>query len=140
MRVNIKLAKTLGIMQKAKNSLSEGSLYILYCSLVLPYIMYCIEIWGCSYKSNSNCLFLKQKRAVRIICNAEFKAHTNELFVKLKIIKFYDIVDMKITFLCSKQVEGYYRIIFRTFLLVAKIILIIHAVTERSKSQEQEQI
>ena len=36
-------------------------------------------------------LFILQKRAVRIICNASFLAHTDPLFYSKKILKIFDI-------------------------------------------------
>ena len=44
-RVRNRLCKSFGIMYKARHLLSNDSLYTLYCSLFLPYINYCSEIW-----------------------------------------------------------------------------------------------
>ncbi len=43
---------TIVIMGKSRHILDYKSLYILYCSLLLPYLSYCVEIWGNTYKSN----------------------------------------------------------------------------------------
>ena len=81
----------------------QCTFYIVHCFYIILCIVFKFgAVHTKAHKSNSNCLSLKQKRAVRIICNAEYRAYTNKLFVKLKIIKFYDLVDMKITIFMFK--------------------------------------
>lgn len=40
-----KLSKTTAVLRKASQVLNERACYILYCSIFLPYINYCSEIW-----------------------------------------------------------------------------------------------
>ena len=49
-----KLSKSIGIMYKAKHLLNRTSKITLYCSLFLPYITYCCEVLGNTYKTNIN--------------------------------------------------------------------------------------
>ena len=44
--IKTKLSKNIGIMYKAKYVLNRTSSMILYCSLFLPYVTYCCEVWG----------------------------------------------------------------------------------------------
>ena len=44
------------------------------------------------YASNVNCLCVIQRKVVRLICNADRLAHTNELFKELYILKFPEFV------------------------------------------------
>lgn len=44
--INAKISKSLAIMNKVKYLLNQASLYTLYCSFILPYISYCVEVWG----------------------------------------------------------------------------------------------
>ena len=57
--------------------------------------MYCSEIWGNTYKSNVTCLSLIQKRVVRLINNANYIDHCNQLFYLCKLLKFSDLVKYK---------------------------------------------
>ena len=50
-----------------------------------------IEVWGSTYKSNLNCIFLTQKMAVRAITFSNWQAHSRPLFQDLKILSIYDL-------------------------------------------------
>ena len=40
------MSKSIAILNKAKNILNQKSLLMLYGSLIVPYITYCVEVWG----------------------------------------------------------------------------------------------
>ena len=81
--VRSKLAKTVGIVYRVRYLLNRSALFILYCSLFLPNLTYCAEIWGDTYKSNTQCIFRLQKKIVRIVYGASFKDHTPMLFFRI---------------------------------------------------------
>ena len=56
---------------------------------------YCLEIWGNTYKSNTLCIFILQKKVLRIIIGANRYDHTNCIFYNLRILKFYDLVKLR---------------------------------------------
>ena len=93
--VRSKLAKTVGILYRVRHLLNRSALFILYCSLFLPYLTYCADILGNTYKSNTQCIFLLQKKIVRIVYGAHFKDHTNVIFQDLIFFKFCDLVKLK---------------------------------------------
>ena len=93
--VRSKLSKTISVIARSKKILNKDSMHTLYCSMFLPYINYCTEVWGNTYVSNIKPICLLQKKIVRIINNAGFNDHTNEMFLKSKIIKFHDLVQFK---------------------------------------------
>jgi len=67
---------------------------------------YFVEVWGNTYKTNTHPIFILQKRAIRIIHKTAYKRAiriihktayrepTNPLFIKLKILKFKDLIDL----------------------------------------------
>ena len=93
--VRSKLSKTFSVIARSKKILNKDSMHTLYCSMFLPYINYCTEVWGNTYVTNVKPICLLQKKIIRIINNAGFNDHTNELFLKGKIIKFHDLVKFK---------------------------------------------
>ena len=75
---------------------------MLYCSLFLPYINYCSEIWGNTYATNVECITVLQKRVVLLVCGARRLDHTNPLFKELGILKFVDLVKFKTSIIMFK--------------------------------------
>ena len=55
--------------------------------------MYCMEIWGNTYKYNLKGKVLLQKKAIRIISGANRLVHTNKLLYDLKLLKLNDMVE-----------------------------------------------
>ena len=81
-----KIARGVGILNKCKRYLSESTLVTLYYSFVYPYYNYCNCIWGNTFKTYLDPLIKLQKRAVRTIASANRRAHTEDLFKRLKIL------------------------------------------------------
>ena len=101
-----KLSSILYIMYKASKLITSAGMYTLYCSLFQPYISYCNEIWGNNYASNGKCLCIIPRKVVRLICNADRLAHSNELFKELDILKFPEFVHYKTAILLCNIIHG----------------------------------
>ena len=91
LQVATKMAKSIGIINKAKYYITSPTRRTLYCSLVLPYIQYCNIVWAKTYPTNLNKILKLQKRAMRIIANVEYRDQTRSLFSKFKLFDVYDI-------------------------------------------------
>ena len=87
-----KLSKSIAVINKAKLALDQKPLHTLYCALVLPYLMYCVEVWGNNYKTSLGPVTILQKRAIRVIHKVGYLDNTHPLFLQSKILKFTDIV------------------------------------------------
>ena len=85
------LARNTGVIYKLKSSFPQDILLIMYSTLILPYLNYGVLAWGNSLKTHLQRLFLIQKRVLRIICNVNFRSHTNQLFYIHRILKLQDI-------------------------------------------------
>ena len=91
-----KVSKSVGIIYKSNFCLNKTSLCTLYYSLVYPYLHYCATVWGSTYQSNLKRLINLQKRVIIIVSRSSFDAHTNPIFVSLRILKFEDIIKLQI--------------------------------------------
>ena len=87
--------RSISVLSKAKHFLDHKSINILYNSLILPYLSYCAEILGNTFKSTLQPLSILQKRAIRIIHNTGYRENTNPLFSKSKILKLTDLVSFQ---------------------------------------------
>ena len=93
--VQSKLSKTTAILYKCSLVIDSSSMRILYCSIFLPYIHYCSEIWGNTYHSNINRIIIIQKRAIMLLFDAGRLDHTAPLFQRANVLKFTDLVKLK---------------------------------------------
>ena len=92
--VRNKICKNIAVLSKVKFVLNYKAMRILYCSFILPYLMYCLEVWGNSYFTNLMPLFILQKRAIRIINGVAPREHTG-LFLRSGLLKLKDLVSLQ---------------------------------------------
>ena len=84
--LNSKLSKALYFLRRARYFLSLKGLKAIYYSLFHCHLVYCNIIWSSAKAKNLNPIYIKQKAAVRIVCNAKYNAHTEPLFKLTKIL------------------------------------------------------
>ena len=100
------ISRNLGIMSRARYLLNKKLLILLYNSLVLPYLSYCLLIWGSNYESNLNPIVIAQKRAIRLIAGVGRFSHTSPLFRELELLKFHDIINKQLLLLMHNCLFG----------------------------------
>ena len=61
--------------------------------MIVPYLTYCIEVWGSACKTYINPILLLQKRAIRVTSGSGYRDQTNPLFIQLKTLKFNELVE-----------------------------------------------
>lgn len=87
-----KLSRTNGIICRLKNMLHPNVMRLIYGALFQPYLNYGITAWGFASSSSINRIVKLQKKVIRNISKARYNAHTSELFKKLNIAKFEDLL------------------------------------------------
>ena len=80
------IAKSIGVIFRSHFFLSSTIKLTFYNTLIYPYIVYCNCAWSSTYVSNLNRIYHLQKRAVRVITNSDYRAHSAPLFSKLGIL------------------------------------------------------
>ena len=91
LKIANKICRTLGVMNFLKRYLPLSALKIMYDSLILSRIQFGITCWGFEWGR----LAKLKKRAVRIIANSKYNAHTEPLFKDLHLLKITDIFDVQ---------------------------------------------
>ena len=91
-----KLSRSISLIYNLKEYMPIHVLITVYYAHIQPYFSYCLPIWGSTYPTHLQSLFLIQKRAIRLINNKPYLEHTNPLFKQTKIIKFFDFVKLEI--------------------------------------------
>ena len=90
-KIAIKSSKIIGILNKLKYILPTQIKLLLYNTLLLPHINYCILSWG--YKCDR--ITKIQKRAIRLINLSKYNAHTEPIFKQFKLLKVNHILQMQ---------------------------------------------
>ena len=86
-----KISRTLGIMNRLKRYLPCSAMKLMYDFLILSHLQFGITCWGFEW----NRIFKLQKRALRIMTNNKYNAHTEPLFKELEMLKVSDIFDVQ---------------------------------------------
>ncbi len=82
-------------INRIKNFVNQDTLKTLYFAMVHSHLVYCINIYSCANTTSLNKLRVKQKQAVRIICNAGIRDHTAPLFAQLRILPLIKLCTLK---------------------------------------------
>ncbi len=97
-----KLSRSIHCINRVKNILPQKALLSLYHALVQSHLTYCPTITACTSNSNIQKIFKMQKKAIRIVTNSHYRAHTEALFTKHNILPYPDIITQaKVQFIHS---------------------------------------
>ena len=97
-----KIAKSNGILYKIRNFLDRKSLSHLYNSVVFPYLIYGIEVWGNTNAVHLDPIIKIQKKIVRTITFSHYLAHTEPISYTLNILNFNNLVVHRISLMMFK--------------------------------------
>ena len=98
------LSRNIGTINRAKFFVDKKHLLLLYNSLVLPYINYCCLVWGHTFPTYLHKIETLQKRAVRIIDQQHWLAHSNPIFGNLKLLKVKDIAQQQTIMVMHRKI------------------------------------
>ena len=93
--ISIKVSKVIGIMFRLKSIVPSDVLHTLYNSLIMPHFHYCLLTWGSTIR-NGHKLHLLQKKALRLVDNSHYIAHTDPIFKKLHMVKIIDMFNIAV--------------------------------------------
>ena len=112
-----KLSRILGILYRVKDLLKRETMLTIYYSLFHSYINYGNLIWGSTYKTSINQLYLSQKKFVRIATNSDYRAHAAPLFKELKLLDIYDMNKLNLLSFIFKwqRDDDKYQTIFQNY-------------------------
>ena len=91
---------------------SEEILVTLYNSLIASHLNYGILAWGIAAPR----LEKLQKKAIRLITNSKYIAHTNPLFKRLQLLKIVDIFKLRVLKFYYNLYNGLLPVYFNVFL------------------------
>ncbi len=80
----------------SKHVLAETHLKTLYYSLIHPYLIYGIRLWGNTLQKYIKTLEVSQKRAIRAITGAKYNEPSSPLYKRLNILRISDICKLQL--------------------------------------------
>ena len=128
-----KTKRSIGILSKLRHYVNSDILTNLYYSLIYPFLTYGITIWGNTYPTTLQPLYILQKKAVRIMTFSSFDEHSTPLFRLLAIIKLSDLVTLHIALFMYKFHNKLLPSYFDTFF---NSVLNIHNYNTRSAANQ----
>ena len=102
LEITKKISRLVGLLYKLKLSFPQSILKQLYYSLIYPYLIYCLPLWGCTAQTILEPLVLVLKKIVRLITSSEYLAHTNPLFKETSILKLKDLYSNQVALIMHK--------------------------------------
>ena len=108
-----KKAKITGIQYKTRYRLNRIALRMLYNTLVLPYIAYCLINWGKTYNKHIKRVQLAQHKnyfntLLRLITFSDYHAPAQPLFTKLKLTTVEQLYKYNIIICMYKYTNKYF--------------------------------
>ena len=90
-KISNKCSKITGVLNRLKLLFPQEIKCLLYNSLIVPHINYCITAWG----FHRNRITIIKKKAIRIITASSYISHTEPLFKQLNVLKVEDILTLQ---------------------------------------------
>ena len=110
-----KLSRTCGIFFKVRHLLLTSVLVSLYNSLFSSLLQYGITVWGLTYDTHTKPIYLLQKKVVIAIAFKSFTSSSTPFFSDLKILKLYDLFELKLLTFVYESVTMISPLIFHNY-------------------------
>ena len=116
------MKRNIGILSKLRYYVHFDILISLYYSFIYPFLTYGLAVWGNTYLTNINPLFILQKRAVRTMTFCKFDEHSRPLFKQTNILKLFDLIKFQISIFMYKFHKNRLPAVFDSyFLSISKV-------------------
>ncbi len=102
-----KLSSAIYFIRTAKNLLTPKALKSVYYSLFHSHLIYGIQSWSTASQDSINKIYKLQKKAIRLINNAAYNAHTEPLFKASKILPLPSLIEFFLLQLMQQYVQGF---------------------------------
>ena len=110
-----KVKRSIGVLSKLRHFVTTTVLKTLYYSLVYPFLIYGIIVWGNTYQTTLSPLYVLQKKVVRIIIFEKVDALSSPIFKCLGILKLSDLVTFYVSIFMHKFYQQLLPSVFDNF-------------------------
>ena len=99
-KVQAKIRSIIHLLSSVKKSFPTKLKILLYKSLLLPHIIYCLPVYGKGKGAQKLATYMKW--GIRVCTNLKYNSHTNDQFKYYRILKFEDMYTMQLLLLGYK--------------------------------------
>ena len=96
-----KMSKGIGILNKARKVFNEAMMLSLYNSSILPYVSYCIHVWGRAYDTHLKHVLVLQNKVGRVIAKVPRCTNFDNFYLE------FDILPVQNTFVYTLSIFRY---------------------------------
>ena len=89
--IRAKIGKAMSLIIRSKNTLTKKIKILLYKALIQSQLEYCLPVWGNALESHIEPLNVMQRKAIRIVTEANYNSHTEPLFHQIKALTIKDL-------------------------------------------------
>ena len=104
-----KVAQSIGIISKLKHLLPIKTLLLLYYTIVHPYLLYGIQIWGNTYFTYLRNLIVLQNQVLHVIAGGKWDERVTQYYIKFHILKLSNMYTYEIAKLMHKYCNNRLR-------------------------------
>ena len=105
----------------------------MYNCFILPYLSYCIPLWGSIDVSENDIIKKAQNKVLRIMTNTRRTHRAWEQLSNLKILSIDNLYKMEVAKICHKHIYSNLPTIFENNLM-PKLSVMVHSVGTRSNT------
>ena len=127
--IKMKISRNLGIIYKCRNIFDKGELITMYNCFVLPYLLYCLPLWGGSVQSDSDVIVKIQDKVIRTLFNVK-RSEDGWQEVENKIMPVKQLYNIEVAKFCFKHINDTLPIHF-TENIMPKLAKSMHSISTR---------
>ena len=128
--IKTKISKNIGILNKCRKILKLNDIISMYNSFILPYLSYCLPLWGSSDIASTDIIKKAQNKVVRIITNTKRTHKAWDQLSDMNILPIESLYKLEVSKLCHKHIYGKLPTIFESNLM-PKLAIMVHSTNTR---------
>ena len=101
-----KLSRTVGLFYKVRHYAPLETLKLLYHGIFHPFISYGVQVWGLTYKSHLDPVFVLQKKTLKAITFCDIRSPSTAIFCDLDLLTLCDICNLQVASFVFECING----------------------------------
>ena len=101
-----KLSRTVGLFYKIRHYAPLETLKLLYYGIFFPFISHGVHVWGLTYPTHLNKVFILQKKIIKCMTFNDIMVPSSPLFHELEFLKLNDINNLQTASFVYECING----------------------------------